>query len=138
MIRTRTTDIPTDPDERVELLITRILRIGVGLSMAILILGVAAVFVQAPPDLYSRQALPPLIKPGAGFPHTAGAIARQFDHLYPPAVIAVGLLVLIATPIVRVAVSLVGFAIRGDHQYTLLTAIVLAILLLSMFLGETG
>jgi uncharacterized membrane protein len=45
------------------------------------------------------------------------------------AIIQFGLLVLIATPIARVAFSLVGFAMEGDRKYMVITSIVLAVLL---------
>ena len=60
----------------------------------------------------------------------AGALA-----LRARSIIQLGLLLLIATPIARVAVSLVGFAIEGDRKYTVITAIVLALLLYSLASG---
>jgi len=44
-----------------------------------------------------------------------------------------GLLVLIATPVVRVLASVVGFALEGDRLYAAITLAVLAILLVSLF-----
>jgi uncharacterized membrane protein len=46
--------------------------------------------------------------------------------------IQLGLLFLIATPIARVALSIVGFAIERDRMYVVFTVIVLAILLYSL------
>jgi uncharacterized membrane protein len=46
--------------------------------------------------------------------------------------IQLGLLFLIATPIARVAFSVVGFAIERDRMYVVFTVIVLAILLYSL------
>ena len=46
-------------------------------------------------------------------------------------VIQLGLILLILTPIARVAFSLVGFVLEKDWTYTALTALVLAILLYS-------
>ena len=46
-----------------------------------------------------------------------------------------GVLLLIATPVARVALSLVGFALERDWHYVLITAIVLAILLYSLIIG---
>jgi uncharacterized membrane protein len=45
------------------------------------------------------------------------------------------LLLLIATPILRVAFSLVGFAIERDRAYVIITSIVLAVLLYSLISG---
>jgi uncharacterized membrane protein len=53
-------------------------------------------------------------------------------------IIQLGILLLIATPIARVALSLVGFAIEGDRKYVLITSIVLAVLLYSLIAGAAG
>jgi uncharacterized membrane protein len=47
-------------------------------------------------------------------------------------IIQLGLLVLIATPVVRVGLSLVGFAVERDRTYILVTAFVLGILVVSL------
>jgi uncharacterized membrane protein len=44
-----------------------------------------------------------------------------------------GLLLLIATPVARVAFSIFGFAAEKDWMYVVFTIIVLAILLYSLF-----
>jgi uncharacterized membrane protein len=51
-------------------------------------------------------------------------------------VILLGLLLLVATPIARVALSLVAFMRQRDRRYVLITAIVLAILLFSLAGGR--
>ena len=51
-------------------------------------------------------------------------------------VIQLGLLLLIATPIARVAFSLVAFAVQGDRLYVIITAIVLGVLVYSLFFGR--
>jgi len=48
------------------------------------------------------------------------------------AVIQLGILLLIATPIARVALTLVGFAIMRDRRYVAITAVVLGMLLYSL------
>jgi uncharacterized membrane protein len=52
--------------------------------------------------------------------------------------IQLGLLLLIATPIFRVALSIVGFAIERDHLYVGFTAVVLVILLYSLLGSGIG
>lgn len=65
----------------------------------------------------------------------------DFSHLLPgllalrPVAFAqAGLLVLLATPVLRVATSVVGFSLEGDRLYVAITLAVLAILLGSIFL----
>ena len=47
-----------------------------------------------------------------------------------------GLLVLMATPVMRVAVSVLAFIHHRDRTYALITAAVLCLLLLSLVLGR--
>jgi uncharacterized membrane protein len=52
--------------------------------------------------------------------------------------IQLGLLLLIATPIARVAFSIAGFAIERDHLYVAFTVVVLIILLYSLLGSGLG
>ena len=65
-------------------------------------------------------------------------IVRGVLRLQGRCIIQLGVLCLIATPIVRVIVSVVGFALERDKTYVLITALVLAILLYSLFYGAVG
>ncbi len=65
-------------------------------------------------------------------------IAAGALHLRARSIIQFGILLLIATPILRVAFSLVGFAMERDKAYVLITTIVLAILLYSLISGAVG
>jgi uncharacterized membrane protein len=47
-------------------------------------------------------------------------------------IIQFGLLLLIATPVVRVSFSIIGFALQRDKAYVMVTLIVLALLLFSL------
>lgn len=50
-------------------------------------------------------------------------------------IIQFGVLVLIATPVLRVAISAVAFLIEKDYLYVIITLIVLGIIIANMFLG---
>ena len=66
------------------------------------------------------------------------SIAAIFHHLRDgsgASIIALGLLVLIATPIARVVFAIVGFARERDMLYTVISFIVLAILVFSLVHG---
>jgi uncharacterized membrane protein len=58
----------------------------------------------------------------------AGVLARE-----PTALMQLGLMILVATPVARVAFSVVGFALERDRLYVGLTLAVLALLLLGLF-----
>jgi uncharacterized membrane protein len=71
---------------------------------------------------------------------TSGLAATDFSGvpaglvaLRPIAFTQAGLLVLLATPVLRIAASFAGFALEGDRLYASITLAVLAILLISLF-----
>ena len=66
----------------------------------------------------------------------SGGIVRSALSPSGRGLVQAGLLVLIATPVARVAFSLVGFALERDRIYLVVTTIVLMILLYSL-LGST-
>lgn len=67
-------------------------------------------------------------------PTDFSAVIVGLTQLRPIAAAQAGLLVLLVTPILRVATSVIGFALEGDRLYTGITLGVLAILLVSLFL----
>ena len=58
--------------------------------------------------------------------------AAHFEAL---AIVQLGLIILIATPIARVALTLIAFIFQRDRLYTAITAIVLAVLAFGLLLG---
>ncbi len=72
------------------------------------------------------------------FPHTLADVGTGLLTFHPQAIITLGLLILVATPVLRVAVSVVAFEMEHDRKYTIITVIVLAILITSFLLGKGG
>jgi uncharacterized membrane protein len=70
------------------------------------------------------------------FPTTPSEVLAGVRHGRPYAVITLGLLVLIATPVFRVAVSVLTFAWERDRLYVAITVYVLAVLLVSFVIGK--
>lgn len=122
--------------KRVEWIISWLLLGGVVVSMSTVLLGLALTFVHHPDYFESATDLHRLTEPGAALPSTLGAVGRGVLAGHGQAVATLGLLLLIATPILRVAVSLLAFALQRDRTYTLICAVVLVALLLSFFVGR--
>lgn len=59
-------------------------------------------------------------------------IFQGISRMDGAAIIQLGVVILIATPILRVAFSILAFAIEKDYQYVFITLIVLAVILFSM------
>ena len=60
----------------------------------------------------------------------AGTVMEFFDISHARAVLRVGILVLMSTPVTRVALSVFAFWREGDRKYTLIALAVLVIVLL--------
>jgi|SRR5271157_2057270 len=105
--------------------ISNVLRIGVVLSAAIIIFGVILLVrtsgsSDATPLLNVKQ-IP-----------TLGSFLGGLASLQAYSVIELGAIVLIATPVSRVLISVFLFAAQKDRLYTLITLTVLVLLLFSM------
>jgi uncharacterized membrane protein len=126
-----------DPAIRsLEAVISRLLRVGVITSVGLIIAGMVATFVQHPAYLTSSTELEHIVAPGATFPHALGVLLIGLHQLRGEAIVTLGLLVLMATPMMRVFVSVVAFIYHRDRIYIVVTATVLGLLLLSLVLGR--
>ena len=123
---------------KVEILISNLLRTGVVTSLTIIVIGTVMTFVHHPQYLSSRTELQHLTQPGAAFPHDLKRVSQGLSRLEGRSVIVLGLLLLIGTPVMRVAVSIVAFLYQKDYVFVAVTSIVLGLLLLSFVLGKAG
>jgi uncharacterized membrane protein len=121
---------------RVEILISNLLRIGVLVSLLVIVIGTVMSFVHHPTYLHSHQDYVNLTKIGTEFPHTLRQVAQGVRHGHGEAIVTAGLLLLITTPVVRVAVSIFAFVYQHDRTFVVITTIVLLLLLLSFVLGK--
>jgi uncharacterized membrane protein len=112
--------------EEFRLIVSRVLIGGVGASAVLVALGFfAALAVGWQGSLLGAPPGGSAPTDFAGWP--AGLLAMR-----PEAIAQLGLLVLIATPVLRVATSVVVFFLEGDRLYTVVTLVVLGILLASL------
>jgi uncharacterized protein len=111
-----------------ELVISQVLRGGVLLSAAIIAIGIVWFYLQMAITGHANLT----------YPTSLPGIVQQLAQGEPLAVVALGLLVLLLTPIVRVAISILVFALERDWLYTIITVVVLLILLVSLLLGRGG
>lgn len=124
----------------VEILISRVLFIGGLISIGIVLAGVL---------LYAggggaQAKVAALHQPREGRPAgvyvsvpdiVRGLTRRPLD---PLALVGLGLVLLMVTPLVGVAVAVPGFLSIGDHHYVVISGLVLLILVASLFLGRAG
>lgn len=127
--------------QRVEIIISEVLRWGVAASLILIAGGTVLCFVHSADygaGGGSHDDLLRLLHADGTFPRTLAWLADGLVHLQGQAVIVLGLLLLIATPVLRVAVSIFGFALEKDRAYAIITSVVLVLLLISFGLGKAG
>jgi uncharacterized membrane protein len=120
-------------DQRIEGIIGGLLRTGVILAAAVVLFG-AVVYLSRHgrelPNYTVFRGEPENLK-------SVTAIVHDALGMNGSAIIQLGLLLLIATPVARVLFSAIAFAMERDYMYVLITLIVLVILLYSLF-GASG
>lgn len=111
--------------------VSRLLRVGVIISGSVVLAGGIYYLLRhgSEPADYHRFVGQPAVD------RHAGEIIHGVIALRARSIIQLGMLLLIATPILRVAFALVGFALEKDSKYVVITAIVLAVLLYSLISG---
>jgi uncharacterized membrane protein len=121
-------------DQNIERVVSTVLRTGVMISGLVVLFGGTYFLTRhgrEPVNYHTFQG-----KTSSG--HYIVEIVRGALRLQGRSIIQLGVLCLIATPIVRVVVSLIGFALERDRTYVLITSLVLAILLYSLISGAAG
>lgn len=121
---------------RTEKLLGNLLRFGVMASAVLLVAGVMVSLIRHPDYLTDPAALAPLTDPEGHFPHVFQDLMAELARGRGRAIMTLGLLVLILTPIMRVAVSVVAFSRERDWTFTVITSCVLCILILSFLIGR--
>ena len=120
----------------VELLISNLLRTGVIFSLGLIVLGTVMSLAQHPEYLSERFFVGSASAPRTAILHSLSDVAAGLKALNGEAVVTLGILLLIATPVVRVGVSIFAFIYQHDRLYTLITGAVFCLLLLSFILGK--
>lgn len=113
--------------ERFRTLIAGILIAGVATSAALIAIGFATSLLVGWDG--SLRGAPPGNAPLTDFSSMGASLAA----LRPVGFAQLGLVVLVATPVARVAASAVAFLLEGDRLYAAITLAVLVILALSLF-----
>ena len=119
-------------DERIEQIIGRLLQLGVLLAATVVLIGGIALLRQHGSDVAAFgtfTAESPTLRSLTGI--FASALRRESRGI-----VQLGLLLLIATPVARVALTLGAFWIQRDRLYVVTTSIVLTLLLYGLIWGR--
>lgn len=119
----------SEADLKMEMAISKMLRVGVSLAAAVVCIGGLL-------SLLHGHGVAADYSHFHGIPSPADKIAPVLDgirHHDSRSIIHLGILLLIATPIMRVAFCVYSFTAQKDKIYILVSGIVLAVLLYSFF-----
>jgi uncharacterized membrane protein len=120
-------------DTDLQTLIGWVLRGGVFLSIGVCICGATIYLLAHGHDIahyHNFKGVPTSVQ--------MGEIVKSIATLKGRAIIQLGIILLIATPIFRVLFSAIGFVAEKDYLYTGITLLVLAIIFISMLSGYAG
>jgi len=115
-------------DKTIEEIVGTLLRVGVSLSAFVVAIGAAIYLARHGRELANYRVF-------LGEPsdlRSLSGIVRDAFRLRGRGIIQLGLLLLIATPVARVAFSIWGFAEEHDRLYMIFTGVVLIVLLYSL------
>ncbi len=121
-------------DANMQVILGWVLRTGVFLSMIVVFIG-GLVYIHRHgnniADYRDFKGVPEFV-------HTLPGIIHGIITFRGRAIIQAGIILLIATPVVRVIFSAFGFILERDWLYLAITLIVLAIIIAGVFTGSAG
>ena len=115
--------LPPDGRDSLERRVGRLITVGTYAAVALLGTGVVVLLAAGRSPLEGGPELEP------------GRLLADLAALRPEGFLWLGLLAVIATPAARVAVALVGYALRGERVMVLVSAAILAVIAASVALG---
>ena len=116
-------------DYDVEQVIGRLLQAGVILASIVVIFGATLLLVRHGAEATTFS----VFRGGSSQLRSVRAVIVGALHGDPRAIVQLGLVLLIATPVARVALTLAAFAAQRDRLYVAMTALVLVLLLVGLF-----
>jgi uncharacterized membrane protein len=129
---------------RVERMVSRILLWGGLLGIALMLLGLVgyAVRVGARDEALNPVRLTTTAR-ASGAAHVFTSVGEVVAGLrrWPPdplAIAAVGVLILLATPVMAIAAAIPTFLLEGDRRYAVISIILASVLVVSLLMGGGG
>ncbi|QJD97144.1 DUF1634 domain-containing protein [Mucilaginibacter robiniae] len=121
-------------DTDIQLAIGWILRLGVIISMSVVFIGGCLYIYRHGYSIANYHEF----KGVPNFVHTPAGIWHGILTGHGQAIIQAGILLLVATPVLRILFSAFGFLLEKDYLYVGITLLVLAIIIISALTGHGG
>jgi uncharacterized membrane protein len=116
-------------DRDVEQLVGRLLQLGVVIATVVVLAGSAMLLATHGSDVANFR----IFRGESSTLRSVSAAVHGAFTLDPRGMVQLGLVLLIATPVARVALTLGAFLVQRDRLYVVLTTIVLGLLLFGLF-----
>jgi uncharacterized membrane protein len=126
ILKNTTAAAPPAPfdDRRMETIMGRLLQAGVLLASAVVLVG-GALYLKAHAGTLVNYRTFTGEAANLRYPARLLSLLKTGD---PEAIVQLGILLLIATPVARVVFAVIGFAVERDRLYVVISLIVLAVL----------
>jgi uncharacterized membrane protein len=121
-------------DRDMQSLLSRVLRAGTVISISVVFIGGIIYLARHGQSIANYKVFNGI----PDFVQNPGAIMKGIFNLKGQAIIQFGIVLLIATPVVRVIFSAVGFILEKDYLYVAISLLVLSIIFFSMMTGRAG
>ncbi|MDT3402755.1 DUF1634 domain-containing protein [Mucilaginibacter terrae] len=121
-------------DTDIQQIIGWILRLGVIISMGVVFVGGCVYLYRHGYETVHYGEFVGI----PGFVHSASGIWHGIITFRGRAIIQAGIILLIATPVIRILFSAIGFVLEKDWLYTGITLLVLFIIVASALTGHAG
>jgi len=131
--------IPREPstESGIRPIVSTFLRYGVLMAAFVIMVGLILLLIQVGPSAFIS--MPRIRSPEVGTDLTSlRAVLHELVPPEPEAVLDVGVLLLVATPVLTVGASVIAFALEPDWLYAAISGLVFAMLILSFALGRAA
>lgn len=126
----------TYTDAALRPLVSTFLRYGVLIAALVILLGLIMLLIQVGPSAFVYMPQIRGAEPGTDLT-SLRAVVRGLVPPEPEAVMDIGVLLLVTTPVLTVGAAMISFALEADWLYVAISGFVLAILLLAFALGRS-
>ena len=121
-------------DKNIQVLIGWVLRIGMIISMSIVCIGGIFYIYRHGHTIANYK----VFNGVPGFVQHTGSLINGAYTLKGQAIIQLGIILLIATPILRVIFSAIAFVLEKDYMYAFISLLVLFIIFMSLINGSVA
>jgi len=118
-----------DADRNIEVILGDLLRIGVIIAGSVVVIGAVLFLFRHGSEIPSYH----IFKPDSFHFSDFKGLFQGIVAFRSVSIMELGILILIATPVLRVLFSVFAFAYEKDYMYVIFTAIVLLVLIFSFF-----